>query len=136
MIRTVRLHVSFDPRCSSRCWGRVWSLLASSGLILLCLPVLAADEASRNWPAFRGAHAGGDGGNVDVPLEWDVESRHNVRWKTAIPGLGHSSPIVWAGRVFLTTAISSNPQSVYALETSGKIDRRTDRAAHQWKLKS
>ena len=126
--------ISFAGRHSA--WGvwRVTSGLLCSVLILLCLPVLAGKDGPQNWPAFRGQNASGDGGNVDLPLTWDVDSGHNVRWKTPIPGLGHSSPIVWADRVFLTTAISSNPQSVYALETSGKIDRRTDRASHKWKL--
>ena len=126
--------MSLDRRHSRRWAWRVRSGLLSSALILLCLPVFAAEKAPQNWPAFRGRNASGDGGNVDLPLTWDIDSGHNIRWKTPIPGLGHSSPIVWDRRVFLTTAISSNPQSVYALETSGKIDRRTDRAAHQWKL--
>ena len=54
------------------------------------------------WPGWRG-----DGQGVaragSFPLEWTAS--RNVAWKTPIPGRGHSSPIVWGDRVFLTTAI-------------------------------
>jgi hypothetical protein len=38
------------------------------------------------------------------PLAWDAEKSVNVRWSTPIPGLGHSSPIIWGDRIFLTTS--------------------------------
>ena len=57
-----------------------------------------------NWPQWRGPEAtGATAGNP--PLSWSES--HNVRWKTPIPGRGHSSPIVWGDRVYTTTAISS-----------------------------
>src|SRR5688572_19479755 len=62
---------------------------------------IAADE---NWPQFRGPAASGISPTAG-PLEWDVKTPKNVRWKTAVPGLGHSSPVVWGDRIFLTTAV-------------------------------
>jgi outer membrane protein assembly factor BamB len=54
------------------------------------------------WPYWRGPAA--DGMAVgDAPLRWS--DTQNVRWKTDIPGLGNSSPIVWGDQVFLTTAV-------------------------------
>ncbi len=59
-----------------------------------------------NWPQFRG-HGGLGIGSGNPPTEWDIQTEQNVAWKTPIPGLGHSAPIVWGDRVFLTTAINS-----------------------------
>jgi outer membrane protein assembly factor BamB len=42
----------------------------------------------------------------DVPWQWSASE--NVAWKTAIPGRGHSSPVVWGDRVFLTTAVEGD----------------------------
>ena len=58
-----------------------------------------------NWPQFRGPYATGVADGQDPPITWDVKEGTNVRWKTPIPGLGHSCPVVWGDRVFLTTAV-------------------------------
>lgn len=55
------------------------------------------------WPQWRGPRGTGVAPRANPPVEWS-ESR-NVRWKTDLPGLGHSSPIVWRHRVFLTSAV-------------------------------
>jgi outer membrane protein assembly factor BamB len=66
-------------------------------IVLATLPLYAED-----WPQFRGP--GGTGiGAAKLPTEWDAEK--NVAWKTAIPGRGLSSPVVWGDRVFVTSAI-------------------------------
>lgn len=56
-----------------------------------------------NWPQWRGSDGSGISSEKGLPGEWS-ESK-NIHWKTAIPGRGHSSPIVWGNRVFLTTSI-------------------------------
>ncbi len=60
-------------------------------------------DRDRQWPGFRGPLGTGVAPHADPPTAWG-EGR-NVRWKTALPGLGHSSPVVWGDRVFLTTAV-------------------------------
>jgi outer membrane protein assembly factor BamB len=77
---------------------------------LLALPVLAGDdarrpgaEAARQWPQWRGPRANGVAPLADPPITWS--ETNNVRWKMALPGKGHSSPIVWGERVFLTAAV-------------------------------
>ncbi len=60
--------------------------------------------SSDNWPAWRGPLASGVAPTAHPPLTWDADGT-NVRWKTAIPGRGHSTPIVWGNRIFLTTAV-------------------------------
>jgi len=59
--------------------------------------------AAENWPQFRGPGARGVADDADLPDRWSATD--NVAWKTAIPGRGWSSPIVWGNRVFLTTAV-------------------------------
>ena len=71
-----------------------------------------------NWPQFRG-HGGLGIGSGNPPTEWDVETGQNVSWKTSIPGLGHSAPVVWDDRVYLTTAISKDTDTP-SVETGWK----------------
>jgi outer membrane protein assembly factor BamB len=80
------------------CVAAVCHLLA----VAFCGPALA-----ENWPQFRGPKASGVG-DGNTPTEWNVETGTNIKWKTRIPGLSHSSPIVWGKRIFLTTAVSSS----------------------------
>ena len=56
-----------------------------------------------HWPQFRGPLATGVSPDATPPLEWSEEN--NLRWKAELPGLGHSSPIVWGDQIFVTTAI-------------------------------
>jgi outer membrane protein assembly factor BamB len=85
-----------------------------------CLPVSAEE-----WPMWRGPR--GDGTSIDTgyPTRW--AANENIVWKTPIPGKGHSSPIVWKDRVFLTTCLEEGTQPnkdrmLLCLDrTSGKI---------------
>ena len=79
------------------------SATALLAMVLLVTPGFADDS----WPQFRGR--GGLGvSNGNPPVEWDIAAGKNVAWATTIPGLGHSSPIVWKNRLFLTTAVNSD----------------------------
>jgi outer membrane protein assembly factor BamB len=76
-------------------------------LVLFLFAVSAATLASDPyWSQWRGPDGQGISHETDVPLEWG-EGR-NVAWKTPIPGRGHSSPIVWGDKVFLTTAVEGD----------------------------
>lgn len=73
-------------------------------LVLAYAPAGAADPKSAgHWPQWRGPLGTGVAPSADPPIHWS-ESR-NLRWKTAIPGKGHSTPVIWGDRLFLTTAI-------------------------------
>src|SRR5262249_38516554 len=78
-------------------------------VIAAALYLLANVRAAEQWPQFRGPHAGVVEDDPSLPESWS-ETEHVV-WKTPIPGLGWSSPIVWGDHVFLTTAISSGVES-------------------------
>jgi outer membrane protein assembly factor BamB len=73
---------------------------------ILGVPVLGAAEPVARWPQWRGPGGQGVSAETGLPLEWSATE--NVRWKTPIPGRGHSSPIVWGQRIFLTTAVEGD----------------------------
>jgi outer membrane protein assembly factor BamB len=77
--------------------------------VLAAAAVAVASVGARaaNWPQWRGP--GGQGISIEqqIPLEWS--STRNVAWKTPVAGQGHSQPIVWDNRVFLTSDIEGAP---------------------------
>ena len=72
----------------------------------------AAPAAAQQWPSFRGPQASGvAGGTAPVATAWNVPKGDAVLWKTEIPGLAVSSPIVAGDRIFVSTAVSSDPNA-------------------------
>lgn len=66
-------------------------------------------DADKNWPQWRGPTATGAASHGNPPIEWS-ESK-NIRWKVAIPGRGHASPIVWGDRIYIQTAIKTEKKA-------------------------
>jgi outer membrane protein assembly factor BamB len=98
-------------------------------------PTLPAPAPSRgSWPSFRGPLASGVADGQKLPDTWDATKRTNILWRTPIPGLAHSSPIVWGDRVFVTTAVSSNPKATFKPGLYGDGDASDDRSPHKWML--
>lgn len=90
-------------------------------------PLAPPSWGDDDWPGWRGPQTDGDAGTQPVPSTWS--DRDNVAWKVAIPGRGHSSPIVIGDRIFLETADDAGQvQSVLA------IDRRRGRLLWQTDL--
>ena len=90
------------------------------GAALLCA-LIGSGLRADNWPQFRGPQGQGVARASKLPLKWDA--RTNVRWKTALPGAGHASPVVWGERIFLT-AYDKAARRLLLLcldKTSGKI---------------
>ena len=75
-------------------------------MTLAAIALLLSVAQAQNWPQFRGPEASGIGSG-SPPIDWNGESGKNILWKTEIPGLGHSSPVIWGDRIFLTSAVSS-----------------------------
>jgi outer membrane protein assembly factor BamB len=109
----------------------------ASRAVCLLLSILSAGAFAhaQNWPAFRGTNAAGLGSGAP-PVNWDATANRNVAWKTAIPGLGHSSPIVWGDRIYVTTAVASSgsPSVVTGDSSKGGIASATDLVTHTWRL--
>ena len=76
--------------------------IAITGLVGSAIHAQNAD-VNRYWPTWRGPDAIGISTTANPPIEWSETK--NVRWKVELPGRGHSSPIVWGDRVYLTTAV-------------------------------
>jgi outer membrane protein assembly factor BamB len=104
----------------------------------LAATLLAATTtvSAQNWPSFRGPDGSGVAPAGKPPLTWDVGSSRNVAWKAALPGLAHSSPIVWGDRIYVTTAVASSGSTTIRTGDSSKagIDSATDMISHTWRL--
>ena len=98
-------------------------------------PLLPAPAPARgSWPSFRGPHASGVADGTKLPNRWNVETGEHILWRTSIPGLAHSSPVVWGDRVFVTTAISSRPGATFKPGLYGDGDASDDTSSHKWVL--
>lgn len=84
-------------------FNRISVALVIGILLGLTLVNSAAARVSSNWPQWRGPEGQGVSADTGLPVEWSNTT--NVKWKTPITGLGHSSPIVWGKKIFLTTAL-------------------------------
>lgn len=71
-----------------------------------------------DWPSWRGPHGDGVCEETEVPLRWSATE--NIAWRTPIPGKGHSSPIVFGDRVFVTACVEAEQRHVLQC-----LDRRT-----------
>src|SRR5262245_59600187 len=83
------------------------TLSKTIAMLLLCISAnaIADSAAEKFWPQWRGPFGTGVGPHADPPLNWS--ETNNIKWKLALPGEGDSTPIVWADRVFVLSAIPS-----------------------------
>ena len=79
------------------------TLVASlAALLTATFCVIVQAQSSAHWPQWRGPFFNGMA-RGDAPTTWSDTS--NVKWKAEIPGRGHSTPVIWGDRIFVTTAI-------------------------------
>lgn len=77
----------------------------SVAAIAIFFALFATPARAADWPGWRGPTGMGYTEEKNLPLHWDIKTGQNILWKVALPKTtGHSSPIVWGDRVFLTTA--------------------------------
>ena len=65
---------------------------------------------AENWPGWRGPSGDGVSAGEGIPTKWS--STENIAWKIAVPGEGHSSPIVWGDKVFLTSSLTEKNRRI------------------------
>lgn len=87
-----------------------------------------------DWPQFRGVEAGGVAEGFPLPVHWNIETGENVRWKTAVPGLAHSSPIVWRDMVCVSTAVAQNKEEALKVGLYGDITPVDDATPLSWEV--
>jgi outer membrane protein assembly factor BamB len=110
--------------------------ICSSLSILLCAQsiIVAQTDASRQWPSYRGLFASGILDNANLPDSFDPGAMINVRWKTGVPGLGLSSPVIWGNRLFITTAVSKSDKTGLKPGLYGDVASVNDTSVHEWKV--
>ena len=88
-----------------------------------------------NWPQFRGPNASGIADGQHPPIHWNVETGHNIRWKTPIPGLGHASPVIWGDRIFILTAVNDTGREDFQVGPFEQTALASDSdKPHTWRL--
>jgi outer membrane protein assembly factor BamB len=103
-------------------------------LLFAVSAVAVHPQPAAQWPGFRGPSASGVADGTKLPDRWNGVTNENVEWKIPVPGLGHSSPIVWGDRVYLTTAVSSQPGATFKPGLYGEGTASEDRSPHRWVL--
>ncbi len=98
---------------AGRCAG--WGVALVAFFLPLCQETNLSAE---NWPRFHGPGGQGRSSETGLPVKWSATS--NVRWKTPLPGPGHSSPIVWGDRIFLT-AFRKDSSTLGFLGSGGQL---------------
>ena len=87
-----------------------------------------------DWPQFRGIRAAGTADGFRVPAVWNLAEGKGIAWKTAIPGLGHSSPVVWGDQIFITSSISGRKDAGLRVGLYGDIAPVQDDTPHEWRV--
>jgi len=102
---------------------------------LVCsIPSFGQIDISRQWPQFRGYMGTGILEQKGIPDTWNVKTGENIVWNTPIPGLAHSSPVVWDQLIFVTSAVSSARRDSLKIGLYGDIDMADDQGIHQFKV--
>jgi len=103
----------------------------------LALPAIAlASSPEHNWPMFRGAGARGIADGYATRTAWNADPTagevSGVLWRTEVPGLGHSSPIVWDNRIFIATAVRLSGKSPLRIGDYGDNRAADDDDEQKW----
>lgn len=100
---------------------RLHALLTAGLLLPPSLPASPSPrDAAGAWPRWRGPH---DNGSTEIgayPVRWDAASGAGVRWKIPLPGKGCSTPVVWNGRIMLTSPVEGQ-DSLLAFDWAGQL---------------
>ena len=113
---------------------RMMLLLITSLFVLSVSEVYSQINPDRQWTAYRGKLSSGVLDNANLPESFDINKMINVRWKTEIPGLGLSSPVVWDNKIFITSAISQADRGGFKPGIYGDVSPVKDSSIHEWKV--
>jgi outer membrane protein assembly factor BamB len=102
--------------------------------LALAFVLVGSAAQAQDWPSFRGPNASGVALGHPTATTWDATKGTGVLWKTEIPGLAVSSPIVWGDTVYLTTAVSSDPKAVFRHGLYGDVEPSNDVTKHSWRV--
>ena len=111
---------------------RPLAALVAAWCLVVPATELWADQpaAELAWPQWRGPLATGVGPRASPPVHWGEEE--NLRWKVALPGKGHSTPVVWGERLFVTAAVPyGGPVEPTAASAAGAHDNLAVTRRHE-----
>jgi outer membrane protein assembly factor BamB len=109
-------------------------ILISFFIVFIISEVSGQIKPERQWTSYRGRMSSGVLDNANLPESFDINKMINVRWKTEIPGLGLSSPVIWDNKVFITSAISLADRDGFKPGIYGDITPVKDSSVHEWKV--
>jgi outer membrane protein assembly factor BamB len=112
------------------------SFLATS---LMALPAVTfAAKSEQNWPGFRGPGAQGIADGYPTRIAWNADAgvgkSSGILWRTEIPGLGHSSPIVWGDRIYVATAVRLSGKASLRIGYYGDVKAAQDNDEQKWMI--
>ena len=90
------------------------ALFGTGGFISLSATAASSEQYHKNWPQWRGPTGDGIVRHGQPPMEWSEDK--NIKWKVAIPGQGHATPIIWENKIFILTAVSVGPAAQAAVQ--------------------
>ena len=109
---------------------------------LMALPSVAlasrsiAPKAEQNWPQFRGPGSVGIADGYATKVSWNADSASGnlagIKWRVEIPGLGHSSPIIWGDRIFVGTAVRLSGKASLRTGYYGDVKAAQDNDEQKW----
>jgi len=103
-------------------------------LFILTLQGSAQVRPERQWTSYRGYMSSGVLDNAALPEDFDFGTGKNILWKTEIPGMGLSSPVIWDDKLFITSAISLADNSGIKAGMYGDVRPVADSSVHEWKV--
>ncbi len=96
--------------------------------------LLTQSDYNKQWPSFRGPWACGYLADSKTPATWDINNPVDLKWKTPIPGLAHSCPVIWDNQLFVTTAATNMNDESLKVGLYGDIDEADDKKVHEFKV--
>jgi outer membrane protein assembly factor BamB len=108
--------------------------LISFLLVVVINDVSCQVNPDRQWASYRGRFSSGVLDNANLPESFDINKMINVRWKTKIPGLGLSSPVIWGDKLFITTSVSKSDNQGIKTGIYGDGMPVADSSVHDWKV--
>jgi outer membrane protein assembly factor BamB len=91
---------------------------------------IATQADGRDWPSFRGPHGKGVSTGHPLPTSWNADPAAGpvtgIRWKSPVPGLGHSSPVIVDGRIYVATAVRKTGKAPLKLGVGGESTAADD----------
>jgi outer membrane protein assembly factor BamB len=119
-------------------------VVSLSSLILAVAPLATAQEPSAAvvqdpeatcWPSYHGRFGSGFADGFPTPVEWDLKTGKNIAWSTALPGLSHSSVVIYGDRVFVNTAVKDGGgEEELRVGLYGDIRPVKDDSKHEFRL--